>query len=227
MIVALDVPSEKEALALADELRNAAKFFKVGLQLYTAAGPTVVRALTQRGARVFLDLKLHDIPNTVASATQAAAALRVSMFTIHLSGGAEMVRAAVAAKQGDMLILGVTVLTSTDAETLRETGVNSDVENQVLRLAAVGVRAGVDGFVASGNEVEKLRARVGDRTLVAPGVRPLFAAAGDQKRIATPREAIARGADYIVVGRPITAAADPRDAFRRIAEEIEANSVSA
>src|SRR5690242_15710803 len=220
MIVALDVPSKKEANALVDQLRDRVAFFKIGLQLYTGEGPEIVRAVLSTGEKVFLDLKLHDIPNTVARAVEAANALGVQLLTIHLSGGREMIRATTAAK-GKTLILGVTVLTSSNEQTLREVGIDGTIEKQVLRLAKLGVENGIDGIVASAHEIKPLRAEFGDKIkLVVPGIRPSWADAGDQKRTMTPREAIAAGADYLVIGRPITAAKNPKEALEKILEEI-------
>jgi orotidine-5'-phosphate decarboxylase len=221
IIVALDVPTGKAALRVIEQVMPDISFFKIGPQLYTAAGPEVVRAIRATGAKVFLDLKLHDIPNTVAGAVEAASELGVQMLTIHLSGGRAMVDAAVRSRREGVMILGVTVLTSTDDEELNETGIPGKVESHVLRLAGIGAAAGVDGLVASPREVKRLREQLGGRMkLVVPGVRPLWAEAGDQKRVMTPRETIAAGADYLVVGRPITAQADPRAAVRKILDEI-------
>lgn len=221
IIVALDVPTGKAALRVIEQVMPDISFFKIGPQLYTAAGPEVVRAIRATGAKVFLDLKLHDIPNTVAGAVEAASELGVQMLTIHLSGGRAMVDAAVRSRREGVMILGVTVLTSTDDEELNETGIPGKVESHVLRLAGIGAAAGVDGLVASPREVKRLREQLGGRMkLVVPGVRPLWAEAGDQKRVMTPRETIAAGADYLVIGRPITAQADPRAAVRKILDEI-------
>ena len=223
IIVALDVPSKKEALVLVEQLRGQISIFKIGLQLYTASGPEVVREIVRLNANVFLDLKLHDIPNTVSGAVAAAADLNVRMLTVHLSGGRAMLEAATAAKTPNLLLLGVSVLTSTDETALRETGVDSSVEEQVERLAALGVSADVDGVVASPHEIKTLRARFGDKiVIVTPGIRPNWAAAGDQKRVTTPREALQHGADYLVIGRPITAHKNPNEAVQMILEEINA-----
>ena len=222
IIVALDVATHEEALRLVTELSPDVGFFKVGLQLYTAAGPDLTRDISGLGPNVFLDLKLHDIPNTVAKAVESAGKLGVKMLTIHLSGGSEMIRAAVNARQDDMLILGVTVLTSSTDETLRETGAPDTVNNQVLRLARLGVSAGIDGLVASPHEARALRTEFGDKIkIVTPGVRPSWSEPGDQKRFMTPREAIEAGADYLVIGRPITAHPKPREAVTRILSELE------
>jgi orotidine-5'-phosphate decarboxylase len=222
IIVALDVATNEEALRLVAELSPAVGFFKIGLQLYTAAGPGLTREISNLGPKVFLDLKLHDIPNTVAKAVESAGKLGVKMLTIHLSGGSEMIRAAVNARQNDMLILGVTVLTSSTGETLRETGIPDTVADHVLRLARLGVSAGIDGLVASPHEAGALRTEFGDKIkIVTPGVRPSWSEPGDQKRFMTPREAIEAGADYLVIGRPITAHPQPREAVARILGELE------
>ncbi len=195
-------------------------FFKIGLQSYTAEGPALVRPVSAV-SKVFLDLKLHDIPNTVAKAVEAAGKLGVKMLTLHLSGGSEMIRAAVRARKSDMLLLGVTVLTSSTDETLREIGIPEKVTEQVLRLARLGVANGIDGVVASPHEAAHLRAEVGNKIkIVTPGIRPAGSEANDQKRFTTPRQAINEGADYLVIGRPITAAADPLAAVNRIVEEL-------
>lgn len=223
IIVALDVATEEDGIRLVKQLRPQVSRFKVGLQLYTAAGPDFVRKVVDLGAKIFLDLKLHDIPNTVASAVQSAVGLGVDMLTIHLSGGAEMIRAAVEAAQTRTMVLGVSVLTSQNNETLASIGVDEPVENHVLRLAKLGVDCGVGGVVASPREAELLRGEIGAAIrIVTPGIRPSWAAAGDQKRIATPRDAIAAGADYLVIGRPITGQPDPVAAVERILAELKA-----
>ncbi len=221
IIVALDVATKEKALELVDQLRDQISFFKIGLQLYTAEGPEIVRAVLSTGAKVWLDIKLHDIPNTVARAVESANNLGVHMLTIHLSGGSEMVRAATAARANDMLLLGVTVLTSATPETLREIGITDRVEDQVLRLARLGVEAGIDGVVASPHEIKKLRAEFGDTIKIAvQGIRPTWAEPGDQKRFMTPREALEAGADYIGIGRPITAHRNPQEAVAKILDEL-------
>ena len=221
LIVALDYPTADQAMQLVRQLAGEVSFFKIGLQLYTAAGPDIVRAVTARGARVFLDLKLHDIPNTVGKAVEAAGALGVAMLTIHLSGGRRMIEAAAKAAPDGLLLLGVTVLTSADAEMLRETGVASDVEEQAVRLAKLGAAAGVRGFITSPHEVARLRRELGAGvSIITPGVRPDWAAADDQKRFTTPAEALRNGADKLVVGRPVTADTNPLSALRRILTEI-------
>jgi orotidine-5'-phosphate decarboxylase len=223
LIVALDYPSAAKALELVHDLSGEISFFKIGLQLYTAEGPDIVRALAATGAEVFLDLKLHDIPNTVAKAVASAATLGIRMLTLHLSGGRRMIEAAVAKCPPDLLLLGVTVLTSSDAQTLRETGVDRGVEEQTVSLAELGVAAGIRGLIASPHELQALRARLGEEiTIITPGVRPSWAGADDQKRFTTPQEALQNGADYLVIGRPITAAPDPREAARKLLAELAA-----
>lgn len=223
IIVALDVPSQKEALGLVKQLGDRVGFFKIGLQLYTAEGPEIVRAVRAAGGSIFLDLKLHDIPTTVAKAVDSANALGVQLLTIHLSGAGDMIRAATSAKKGNMSILGVTVLTSSTDATLREVGINAKADEQVLRLAKLGVQNGINGIVASAHEIKPLRAEFGDKIkIVVPGIRPSWAEASDQKRTMTPREAIDAGADYLVIGRPITAQKNPKEALEKILAEIGA-----
>lgn len=206
---------------MAEKLSGSVSFFKIGLQLYTAAGPEIVRAISETGAGVFLDLKLHDIPNTVAKAVAAAGELGVQMLTLHLAGGRAMIDAAIAAKALNLKLLGVTVLTSANAETLEQTGVHSTVEDQVLRLAKLGVGGGIDALITSPREVKMLRTEIpAEIELITPGVRPMWAAPGDQKRFTTPAEAIANGADRLVIGRPITAHPCPREAVERIVAEL-------
>lgn len=222
LIIALDFPADK-AIACAQSLAGEISCFKIGLQLYTAAGPEIVRAIKATGAKVFLDLKLHDIPNTVAKAVAAAGELDVAMLTFHLSGGSRMIKAAVAECPPSLLLLGVTVLTSSDAETLREVGIEEGVAEQALRLARLGAAAGIGGLIASPHEVVSLRDQLGaDITIITPGVRPTWAAANDQKRFTTPRRAIDNGADYLVIGRPVTAHPDPREAVQKILAEFDA-----
>jgi orotidine-5'-phosphate decarboxylase len=222
IIVALDVATAEEALDLVRRLQSQVSRFKIGLQLYTAAGPEVVRQVVRTGAKIFLDLKLHDIPNTVGSAVKTALDLGIDMLTIHLSGGDAMIRAAVDAAGEKVTLLGVTVLTSQTSETLRSIGVNEAVENHVLRLATLGIQCGVGGLVASAREVAALRRDVPKNIrLVTPGIRPEWAEAGDQRRVTTPLEAIEAGADYLVIGRPITGAPDPSAAFQRLLAEFE------
>lgn len=232
IILPLDVPDAKAAVRLVRQVSEVIRFYKVGLELFTRCGPAVideVRATAGEGAcRIFLDLKLHDIPNTVAGAVRAATALRVDLLTMHLSGGGAMLRAAVQAATEGMSLLGVSVLTSSDAATLRETGVDGGVEDQVLRLASLGVNSGLHGVVASPLEVVALRRNFGDRLqIVTPGVRPAgeSKAGDDQRRVMTPSEAIRAGADYLVIGRPIYGEPDPAAAAHRIAEEMESASI--
>jgi len=221
IIVALDVPTKREALDLAEKLGGQIAFFKIGLQLYTAEGPEIVRAVSATGSKVWLDLKVHDIPNTVARAVESAGRVGVQMLTIHLSGGSEMVRAATAARVNNMLLLGVTVLTSATEKTLREIGIQGKVDDQVLRLAKLGVEAGIDGVVTSPHEIKSLRREFGDKIkIVVPGIRPSWSEAGDQKRTMTPREALEAGADYLVIGRPIIAHPDPNEAAAKILQDL-------
>ncbi len=221
LIVALDFADGSQAIDLVCDLGRDVSTFKIGLQLYTAAGPEIVRAVKAAGGQVFLDLKLHDIPKTVAKAVRAAAELGVRMLTLHLSGGRSMLESAVAEAPPDLLLLGVTVLTSFDAETLQEVGVESTIEDQAVRLAQLGLEAGVQGLIASPHEVSTLRSRLGQNlVIITPGVRPAGAAPDDQKRFMSPREALQAGADYLVVGRPITADPEPREAVRRILAEL-------
>ena len=235
LLIALDLPTAGEALQLADTLRGAVGGFKIGNQLFTAEGPAIVRTLAARGDRVFLDLKFHDIPNTVAGGVASATSLGAWMVNVHAAGGMKMMQAAAEAARRTAAAVGrpaprviaVTVLTSMNAETLSETGVNAPVIEQVSRLAGLAQQAGLDGVVASAQETGAIRALCGDRfDIVTPGIRGGAAAQSkdDQERTMTPGEAIAAGASYIVVGRPVTAAPDPRAAAERIAEEIRSAS---
>lgn len=221
LIVALDFPTATGALDLVHDLAGEISFFKIGLQLYTAVGPEIVRAVAASGAQVFLDLKLHDIPNTVAKTVAVAAELGVRMLTIHLSGGRRMIEAAVVECPSDLMLLGVTVLTSSDEATLHETGVERGVAEQTLGLARLGVAAGIRGLIASPHELHSLRGQFGGAMkIITPGVRPSWAGADDQKRFTTPFEALQNGADYLVIGRPITAHPQPREAVRKILAEL-------
>ncbi|PYJ20012.1 MAG: orotidine-5'-phosphate decarboxylase [Verrucomicrobia bacterium] len=221
IIVALDVATKRQALSLVEQLRDQISFFKVGLQLYTAEGPEIVRAVLSTSAKVWLDLKLYDIPNTVARAVESASNLGVQMLTIHLSGGSEMIRAATAARPNKMLLLGVTVLTSATEQTLREIGIADKVDDQVVRLAKLGVEADIDGIVASAHEIKMLRTEFGDKIKIAvQGIRPTWADPGDQKRFMAPRQAVEAGADYIGIGRPITAHRNPREAVAKVLDEL-------
>ena len=231
LLVALDVEDGRRALALADTLRDVVGGFKIGNRLFTAEGPSIVRALVERRRRVFLDLKYHDIPNTVATAVGEAAALGVWMVNVHASGGSRMMRAAAEAAKAAAarnnvappLVIGVTVLTSLTAEDLAETGVSAPVLDHVLALARLVQSSGLDGVVASPQETAMIRQHCGPSfVIVTPGIRGGVAAAtrDDQERTLAPAEAIRAGASYLVVGRPIIAAPDPRAAAERIAAEI-------
>jgi orotidine-5'-phosphate decarboxylase len=230
LIVALDVPGATQARQVVQALGGTATTYKIGKQLFTAAGPQVVRDLVSSGRKVFLDLKFHDIPNTVAAAVRAAAELGVSMMTVHASGGSKMLRAAVeAAAQSPSkpIILAVTVLTSLSDSDLQELGIAGNVPSQVLRLGALARAAGCQGLVASAQEAQELRRELGEGFLiVTPGIRPPGSAAGDQTRIVTPSDAIAAGATYLVVGRPILDAPDPARAAEKIVHEIESTVAS-
>lgn len=240
IIVALDVGDRRSALHLVESLSGLVGLFKVGLQLYTAEGQSLVREIVSAGERVFLDLKFHDIPNTVAGATKSILGLGVSIFNVHTLGGAEMMKAAAkaasefssGASQSENsnspistsrpAVLGVTVLTSMGGDDLLSVGIDSNVEDAVVRLAALARDAGLDGVVASPREIKLIRERVAaDRFIIlTPGIRPAWSEASDQKRIATPASALADGADFIVVGRAITDSPEPRTAAERILEEI-------
>ncbi|MGC1438408.1 MAG: orotidine-5'-phosphate decarboxylase [Terriglobales bacterium] len=224
LIVALDVSSAAAAQKIVAAVGDSASCYKVGMQLYTAEGPQIVRDLVASGRRVFLDLKYHDIPNTVAAAVREAAGLGVSMLTIHASGGGKMVRAATEAaraRNAALMVLAVTVLTSLDDNDLDKLGVHGRVQDQVLRLSALALASGCQGVVASAREASALRSELeGDFVIVTPGVRPLGADPDDQARVVTPAEAIAAGATHIVVGRPITGAVDPAGEARAILGQI-------
>jgi orotidine-5'-phosphate decarboxylase len=224
LIVALDFPAAQDALALVDRLEGAIRWLKVGLELYISEGNHLVAELQRRGFSIFLDLKLHDIPNTVASAVSAAGRLGVNMLTVHVAGGPEMLTAAAAAAvdaTAPLSLLGVTVLTSMDGPQLEATGMSGNVAGQVERLADLAWASGLQGFVCSPNEVTSLRNRLGAKPLlVIPGIRPDGTALGDQRRVSTPAAAMAAGASYLVVGRPITRAADPGAAARAILAEM-------
>jgi len=231
IIVALDVPTREEALAIVDELGAKVGAYKIGMQLYNACGPEILKAIKERNGRVFLDLKFHDIPNTVAAAARVAANLDVFMFNVHASGGSAMMKAAAAAlqeeaaKQGKKrpLLIAVTVLTSmSEAELQDEIGVSRAMEEQVAALAKLTRDSGLDGVVASPREIKIIREVCGkDFLIVTPGIRPADATADDQKRIKTPRDAVADGADYLVIGRPITKAANRSAAVEAIVADME------
>jgi len=226
LIVALDVPDAVSAAALVAQLENTCQWFKVGLELFTACGPAVLTPLVARGHNVFLDLKLHDIPNTVASAVRSAASLGVRFLTLHASGGPVMLASARAVLddfENPPELLAVTVLTSMDEHQLTATGIERSPAQQVELLAGMGLAAGIKGFVCSPKEVSALRKLTGPGgVLVVPGIRPAGADLGDQKRIATPADAIRQGASYLVVGRPITQAPDPAEAAEAILREMAA-----
>ena len=224
IIIAVDAPDAVSALQLVEPLASEGCLFKIGLQLFTAEGPSIVSKLQSLGARIFLDLKFHDIPNTAREAVHSAVRLGVDMTTIHLCGGPRMVSESVSAAEGSKtLVLGVSVLTSMDDQSLKAVGVPSTAEEQVLHLAHMGLQFGLRGIVASPLEIHPLRKKFGSQlVIVTPGVRPLGSEAGDQKRIMTPGDALRAGADYLVIGRPITAAASPLDSLRAIAAEMEA-----
>jgi orotidine-5'-phosphate decarboxylase len=223
LAVALDFADEHEALRLVDKLGQTCQWYKVGMELYYAAGNRIVRQLRERGFNIFLDLKLHDIPNTVAGAVRSAAKAGASLLTIHASGGEAMMTAAAeaASAPGSPRLLAVTVLTSMDASQLAGIGITASPAEQVFRLAKLAQRSGIDGMVCSPEEVAILRRETGPKTLlVIPGIRPAGSAAEDQRRIATPAQAIRDGASLLVVGRPITRAADPAAAAQAILNEI-------
>jgi orotidine-5'-phosphate decarboxylase len=224
LIVALDVSNAEVAEDMVRQLEGTCHWFKVGLELFAAAGPAVVEALATRGHSVFLDLKFHDIPNTVAGAVRSAAGLGVRMMSVHAAGGPAMLAAARAALDGvadPPQLLAVTVLTSMDAAQLKATGVERSPAEQVELLAHLGWEAGIRGFVCSPQEVNAVRALTGaEGVLVVPGIRPSGTEAGDQKRLATPADALCAGANYLVVGRPITRAPDPAKAAEAILQEM-------
>ena len=230
LIVALDFPAAAPALALASRLHGLVRWFKVGLELYCAEGPSVVQELRRRGFSVFLDLKFHDIPNTVAGAVRSAAASGAELLTVHAAGGPAMLEAAAEAAAclpNPPQLLAVTVLTSMDQLQLAAIGIDHSPESQVLRLADTASASGITGFVASPEEVAALRQRFPAATLVIPGIRPAGADTGDQKRVATPAAALAAGATYLVIGRPITQAPDPAIATQSILDEMQHASATA
>ena len=223
LIVALDVPTAAEARDLVSRIGSSATTYKVGKQLFTAEGPQIVRDLVSSGRKVFLDLKFHDIPNTVAGAVMSAAALGVTMLTVHASGGSKMLRAAVEAAASGPMVLAVTVLTSLGDEDLSELGIAGRAADHVLRLASLARSCGCPGLVASPQEASAIRRSLGSGfAIVTPGIRPAGSASGDQARIATPADALRAGATHLVVGRPITAAADSAAAAKAVLEEIAA-----
>jgi orotidine-5'-phosphate decarboxylase len=224
LIVALDAPDAASAAEMVCQLEKSCHWFKVGLELFVAGGPAVIEPLVARGHSVFLDLKFHDIPNTVAGAVRSAAALGVRMINVHAAGGPAMLAAAKAALEGvadPPELLAVTMLTSMDQAQVKAVGFDRSPADQVELLAKMGLDAGIHGFVCSPQEVAKLRALTGpEGVLVTPGIRPAGAAIGDQKRISTPAEALRQGASFLVVGRPITQAPDPAEAAEEILKEM-------
>lgn len=231
IILALDVPTADEARTHIDTFRDEVGAFKIGLQLFTAAGASFVREVAAAGAKIFLDLKFHDIPNTVASASMEAARLGVWMFNVHAQGGSEMMRATVE-KVSEICdkeniarpkMIAVTVLTSSNEDTLRETGIETEPARQVLKLAQLASKCMMNGVVASPREVSLIREHIPteDFLVVTPGVRPDFATNDDQKRVMTPAEAILAGSSYLVIGRPVLKAKDPIEAVRNIVVEME------
>jgi orotidine-5'-phosphate decarboxylase len=224
VIVPLDVSSKQAAMSLVDRLGDQADFYKVGFELYTRSGPDVVRELVERGKQVFLDIKLHDIPNTVGRAVAVASELGVDLLTVHVSGGPSMMEAAAKARGGDLKLLGVTVLTSLSPDemsTVWDREIRS-VREEVGRLAVLASDTGMNGVVASALEASWIRRHLsGDFLIVTPGIRPAGSDAGDQDRIATPADAVEAGADYLVIGRPITQATDPAAALAAVLREID------
>jgi len=230
IIVALDVPTAEEAGKIVSEIGGEVGAFKIGLQLFTSAGASFVREVVDSGAKVFLDVKFHDIPNTVASAAVEVARLGVWMFNVHALGGSEMLRKTVenvreVCEKENLekpKIIGVTVLTSANRETLKEVGLEKDLDWQVLHLAKLSAKCELDGVVASPQEVLAIRREVEkeDFLIVTPGIRPAFATNDDQKRVTTPKEAVQAGSDYLVIGRPILQAGDKVSAVRQILDEI-------
>lgn len=232
IIVALDTDTRATALSLTRQLRGQVGVFKIGSQLFTAEGPELVREIIEMGEKVFLDLKFHDIPNTVTQVVAVAASMGVSMLTLHTLGGLSMLEAAARQVRESLipakrpLLIGVTVLTSMSDSDLEEVGVSAKAEAQVVRLAGLALKAGLDGVVASPNELLQLREQYGQALkLIIPGVRPPGSSSHDQARTATPAEAIRAGADYLVIGRPITASSDLPGSVQRIVEMIERETV--
>jgi orotidine-5'-phosphate decarboxylase len=230
LIVALDVETKEKAAGLVKKLSRDVRTFKVGSELFTSCGPEIVEIIKKSGCGVFLDLKFHDIPNTVAKSAAVAAKMGVFMFNVHASGGLDMMKrcadtardAAKKAGHDQPKIIAVTVLTSMDENNLKTIGIFDNMETQVLRLARLTKDAGLDGIVASPSELKLIKKELGQEFLVVtPGVRPSWASTDDQKRVATPKEAVDNGADFIVVGRPIIKADDPSAAAKKVLEEIK------
>ncbi|MBN1571752.1 MAG: orotidine-5'-phosphate decarboxylase [Deltaproteobacteria bacterium] len=229
IIVALDYADLKTAEELVRYLKGIISFFKVGLELFTSSGPGAVKMVTENGAKVFLDLKFHDIPNTVVGAVSSALNLSVSMLNVHAAGGEEMMRAAAktaAESENRPKLLAVTVLTSIDEEGFRQIGFSGSIGDSVVNLAKSAKNSGLDGVVCSPNEIRPVREILGaDFLIVTPGVRPTWSQKDDQRRVMTPAEALNAGADYIVIGRPITADKDPRRAAERIIEDVDGENI--
>ena len=226
LIAALDVDSREEAFAFVEKIGSSVEWYKVGKQLFTRCGPELISGLKQRGKKVFLDLKYHDIPNTVAQAVRSAAAIGANMVNVHASGGPAMLKAAAqAAAESKICLIAVTVLTSLDQQELNAIGIQDSPADQVLRLARLTQQAGLAGVVCSAREITLIQNACGkDFLTIVPGIRPAGADAGDQKRIMTPAQAAAAGASYIVVGRPILAASDPSEAAQAIRQELTSSS---
>ena len=229
LIVALDVETKEKAMELVKKLKSEVKVFKIGSELFTSCGPSIVDEIQKTGSKVFLDLKFHDIPNTVAKSARAAVKLGVFMFNVHALGGLDMMRKAAEAAQDEAVrlkierpkVIAVTILTSMDQNSLKKIGMDDNIKDRVLVLARLANDASLDGVVASASETKLIRENLDrDFLIVTPGVRPSWAAANDQKRVATPKEAVDNGASFIVVGRPIIGSPDPVKAARKILEEI-------
>ena len=222
LIIALDVPSADAIPEVVNSLPEAVRFYKVGLELFVAAGPEALTFLQQRGKRIFLDLKLHDIPRTVARAVASASGYGVSLLTVHAGGGRAMLSAAAEARPAGMNIVAVTTLTSLDQGDLTELGVTRDIREHTVELGALAIACGIDGLVCSPLEIRAFRQRIGaEPVIVTPGIRPAGGDVGDQKRVATPAMAVADGASFLVVGRPILEATNPGLAAEQILQEIQ------
>lgn len=229
LIVALDVDSEEKAISIVEKLKNDVRLFKVGLEIFSSCGPSVLKRIREADCEVFLDLKFHDIPNTVAKAAVSAARLDPFILNVHALGGYEMMQRTAGAVTEEAArlrirkpkIIAVTILTSMDQKALKRTGINANIKTVVLTLAKLARDAGLDGVVASPNETSLIRRNLGDDFLiVTPGIRPASSVSHDQRRVATPKQAVKNGADFIVVGRPITEASDPAGAAKEILREI-------
>lgn len=229
LIVALDVDTKEKALEVVEKLKKEVRMFKIGSELFTSCGPDIVKAVKEKGCEIFLDLKFHDIPNTVAKASIAATRLGVSIFNVHSLGGCDMMKKAAESARDEAKrlkikapkVIAVTILTSMDENNLKKIAIFDSMDTQVARLAGLALESSLDGVVASPAEIKLIRKKAGaDFLIVTPGVRPSWAAKGDQKRVATPKEAIEDGASFIVVGRPIIEAPDPVEAARKILKEI-------